>query len=150
MEQLRLSKVFGPRTSRHSPVAIAWRAVLLAAAGLFAGAAYAQGSLADGGKVHPPYHGLVPARSEVVFSTRFKQPEAPALIKAFGATRIDGVYPTDKAFAGLLKEQAPWFGGTLNANGPLPTEASLARDFDGHIVTAPCNEKKRVRPLKNS
>ncbi|MGF1615342.1 MAG: hypothetical protein ACFCVA_15935 [Gammaproteobacteria bacterium] len=108
-----------------------------AATGLVAGAAYAQGSLADGGKVHLRYHGIVPARSDVVFSTRFKRPEAPALIKAFGATRVEWVYTTDRAFASLLKEQAPWFSGTLNANGPLPTEAGFARDFDGNIITAP-------------
>lgn len=101
------------------------------------GIALAEWALPDGAQVHPAYHGNVPRRSDVVFSSRSKRPEAPALAKAFGATRIEWVYTSDQAFVTSLKDAAPWFGGTLNANGPLPSDAGFARDFDGDILLAP-------------
>jgi len=113
------------------------RTLLLASLAFLAEASQADGSLADGARVHPRYHGLVPARSDVVFSTRFKRPDAAEVAKAFGSTRIEWVYTTDKEFVASLKKQTPWFGGTLNANGPLPSEAGFARDFDGNILVAP-------------
>jgi hypothetical protein len=89
---------------------------------------------------HPPYHGQVPPKSAVVFSTRFPRPEAFEAAKAFGATRIEWVYSMDSQYVSRLRVIAPWFGGTLNANGTpggLPTEDGYAKDFDGQTVKAP-------------
>jgi hypothetical protein len=112
-------------------------AAMLGAAGFWASAALSQVQLSDGAKVHPPYHGQIPAKSDVVFSTRFKRAEAPTLVKAFAATRVEWVYTTEGDFVSSLKTATPWFGGTLNATGPLPSDAGFARDFDDAIVVAP-------------
>jgi hypothetical protein len=97
----------------------------------------AVGDLMSAARVHPPFHGTVPARSDVVFSVRFTRPAALPVIKAYGTTRVEWVYTTDAGFVANLKHEAPWFGGTLNANGPLPDDAGYARDFDGKVLAAP-------------
>lgn len=96
--------------------------------------AWADWSLPMGANVHAPYVGQVPAKSDVVFSARFKRPQAAEVAKSYGATRIEWVYPTDAEFVAGLKKAAPWFGGTVNSNGPLPTDAGWTRDFDGNII----------------
>jgi len=97
----------------------------------------AVGELTSAARVHPPFHGAVPARSDVVFSVRSTRPAALPVIKAYDATRVEWVYTTDAGFVANLKHEAPWFGGTLNANGPLPDDAGYARDFDGKVLAAP-------------
>jgi hypothetical protein len=94
-------------------------------------------NLTDGARVHPDYNGPVPKKSDVIFSTRFKRAEAPEVIKAFGATRVEWVYSTDKDYIEKLKSTAGWFGGTLNANVSLPNDDGIARDFDGNPLVAP-------------
>lgn len=103
----------------------------------FALAAYTQTPATDFAKVHPPYRGVTPAKSDVIFSTRFTRPESLPLIREFGATRVEWVYTKDPGFAEALKEGGRWFGGTLNANGPLPDDDGYARDFDGKVLVAP-------------
>lgn len=94
-------------------------------------------ALAEGASAHPPYRGSVPKKSDVVFSTRFKRVEAPEVIRSFRATRVEWVYTNDAEFAQSLEKAAPWFGGAINANGPLKDEAGYARDFDGQVLVAP-------------
>lgn len=98
---------------------------------------HAEWSLLDGAKVHPDYHGPVPKKSDVIFSTRFKRDNAAEVARAFGATRIEWVYSTDQAFINSLKQVAPWFGGSLNSSIPLPADNGIARDFDGNPIVAP-------------
>ncbi len=112
----------------------------LAAMALIAGAASslaAEWTLDDGARAHPPYLGTVPAKSDVIFSTRFKRDQAPAVAAAFGANRIEWVYSAEPDFVGQLKAVTPWFGGTINANGPLPNDDGMARDFDGNVIVVP-------------
>jgi hypothetical protein len=95
--------------------------------------------LTDGALAHPAYRGLVPKKSDVVFSTRFKRPEAPVVAKAFGATRIEWVYSTDEEFLRSLKEAASWFGGAINSNASgskikPPSDEAMAKDFDGNSL----------------
>jgi hypothetical protein len=112
--------------------------ILQVAAGVaVAGATWAASDLISAARVHPPFRGVVPSRSDVVFSTRFTRPEALPVIKAFGATRVEWVYTKDAGFAARLEQQVPWFGGAINANGPLPNDAGYARDFDGKVLSAP-------------
>jgi hypothetical protein len=108
--------------------------LLLAAA---AGAAQARFVLPDGANAHPQYVGTPPKKSDVIFSSRFKRPNAAEAARSFGATRIEWIYPIDKDFAAQLLEVAPVLGGTINANGPLPDDDGYARDFDGRIIVSP-------------
>ncbi|HJV25561.1 MAG TPA: hypothetical protein VJ673_07730 [Aromatoleum sp.] len=87
--------------------------------------------------VHPEYKGPVPSKSDVIFSTRFKRPEAPEVARSFGATRIEWVYSTEPEFIQSLRASAPWFGGAISSNIPLPSDDGLARDFEGNPVVAP-------------
>ena len=97
--------------------------------------------LLDGARVHPDYRGLVPKKSDVIFSTRFKRPEAPEVAKAFAATRSEWVYSTDKEFVNALGAvSGGWFGGALNSNASgvpqvkPPSDAAMAKDFDGNSL----------------
>jgi hypothetical protein len=99
--------------------------------------AAAEWSLAQGAQVHPPYHGPVPAKSDVIFSSRFKRPEAVPVAQAFGTTRFEWGYSFDKPFVDSLLAVAPWYGGAVNSNGPLPSDAGWARDFDGNVIVHP-------------
>lgn len=110
--------------------------VLLAQLGL-ASHAVAAGPLMEAAAAHPPLHGVVPKGSDVVFSTRSKRPEALPVIQAYGATRVEWVYGADRAYVAQLKQNAPWFGATLNANPRLPSDAGYVRDFDGQVLAAP-------------
>jgi hypothetical protein len=98
---------------------------------------HAQWTLMDSVRVHPEYRGPVPKKSDVVFSTRFKRPEAPAAIKAFGATRIEWTYSDDPKFVQLLTSIVPWYGGAINATVVLPEEKGIARDLEGKPIIAP-------------
>lgn len=111
--------------------------VALAALALGQSAPVAAWTLTDGAAVHPSYQGVVPAKSDVIFSTRFKRPDSTDVARAFGATRIEWVYTRDVGFVKTLKDVAPWFGGTVNANGPLPNDDGMARDFDGGVLAPP-------------
>lgn len=93
--------------------------------------------LIDAVKAMPPMAVGAPQRSEVVFSTRFTRPEALPVIKAYAATRVEWLYATDAAFAASIRQQVPWLGVALNANGPLPDPAGYARDFDNQVLSAP-------------
>lgn len=93
--------------------------------------------LVRGAEVHPPYQGSVPAKSDVIFTTRFKRDEALSVARDFGATRIEWVYSLDADYVRQLLGVAPWFGGTINANGPLPDDQGFARDFDGNVIVVP-------------
>lgn len=93
--------------------------------------------LVRGAEVHPPYQGPVPAKSDIIFTTRFKRDEALGVARDFGATRIEWVYSSDADYVRQLLGVAPWFGGTVNANGPLPDEQGFARDFDGNVIVVP-------------
>ncbi len=97
----------------------------------------AEWSLLDGAKVHPDYHGPVPKKSDVIFSTRFKRDNAVEVARSFSATRIEWVYSTDSEFVRSLQLVAPWFGGTLSSTMPLPKDEGIARDFDGNPIVAP-------------
>ena len=97
----------------------------------------AEWNLTDGAGVHPNYRGPVPQKSDVIFSARFKRDESAAVAKSFGATRIEWVYATDESWVKSLEQVAPWFGGTLNSNAPLPAGSGFATDFDGTPIVAP-------------
>jgi hypothetical protein len=88
-------------------------------------------------RVHPPFRGTVPAKSDVVFSSRFAQPDSLPIIESFGATRVEWVYAKDEPFARALQRDGRLFGATLNANGPLPDDDGYARDFDGRVLVVP-------------
>lgn len=93
--------------------------------------------LTDGALVHPEYHGSVPKKSDVIFSTRFKRDAAPSIAKAFNATRVEWVYSSDKAYIESLKADGRWFGGTINSNIKLANDDGNARDFGGNLISAP-------------
>ena len=97
----------------------------------------AEWMLIDGARVHPDFHGPVPKKSDVIFSSRTKRPEALSMITAFEATRVEWVYSGDKEFISAIKATAGWFGGTLNANMPLPDDDGMAKDFDGNTIVHP-------------
>jgi len=94
-------------------------------------------TLTEGAAVHPAYQGAVPAKADVVFSTRYKRSDSIEVARAFGATRIEWVYTKEPGFVKALKEVAPWFGGAINANGPLPSDDGMAKDFDGEVLAPP-------------
>jgi hypothetical protein len=98
---------------------------------------HAQRTLLDSVHVHPAYHGQVPKKSDVIFSSRFKRDNAAAVAKAFGATRIEWVYSTDPSFFQSLRSVAPWIGGTVNSSMPLPQDGGVAKDLDGNPIVAP-------------
>jgi hypothetical protein len=50
------------------------------------------GGLTGAAQVHPPFHGVVPSGSDVVFSTRFKRTEAMQVFTAYKGTRVEWVY----------------------------------------------------------
>lgn len=112
-----------------------WAIALLIAT--WASTSGAQWTLPEAAGAHPDYRGSVPAKSDVVFSSRFERPQAPDVAKSFGASRIEWVYSIDTAFVASLQRAAPWYGGAINANGPLPSEDGYARDFDGQVLVAP-------------
>lgn len=91
-------------------------------------------SLLDGADAHPEYRGQVPKKSDVVFSTRSKKPEAFEAANSFGATRVEWVYATDAEFVSQIKREVGWFGGALNSSTKLPSEAGMAKDFDDSFV----------------
>jgi hypothetical protein len=93
--------------------------------------------LSESTSIHPRYNGEVPRKSDVVFSTRFKNLNARQVAKNFGATRIEWVYSTDREFVSQLKSIAPWYGGALNSSSPLPNDKGIALDFDGKSIVAP-------------
>jgi hypothetical protein len=98
---------------------------------------HAAWTLLDGARAHPDYRGPVPNKSDVIFSTRFKRPEAPAIIKSFGATRVEWVYSTDADFVQSIRSVAPWFGGAISSNIPLPNDEGTAKDLEGQPIVAP-------------
>jgi len=98
---------------------------------------FAQWTFLDGAKVHPDFHGQVPRKSDVIFSTRFKRDNAPDVARAYGATRIEWCYSTDPAFIQTLKMAAPWFGGTLSSTLALPGDEGIALDLKGRPIVAP-------------
>jgi hypothetical protein len=98
---------------------------------------HAAWTLLDGARVHPDYHGPVPNKSDVIFSTRFKRPEAPAVIKSFGATRVEWVYSTDADFVQSIRSVVPWFGGAVSSTIPLPKDEGIAKDVEGQPIVAP-------------
>lgn len=127
------SRSISHRSGGFKPGAMAlWWMILCAPQWL-----YAQWTLPDGARVHPEYRGPVPKRSDVVFSTRFKRPEALDVIKAFGATRVEWVYSADREFISSIKKLGARFGGALNSVEPLPTDDGVARDFDGNLLIHP-------------
>jgi hypothetical protein len=93
--------------------------------------------LSDGARAHPAFHGPVPKKSDIVFSTRYKRPEALDAIRAFGATRVEWCYSNDKDYIRVLKTQVGSFGGTLNSIPPLSSDDGTARDFDGKPLIHP-------------
>jgi hypothetical protein len=95
------------------------------------------GGLTGAAQVHPPFHGVVPSGSDVVFSTRFKRTEAMQVFTAYKGTRVEWVYTNDAAYVSDFKAVTPWFGVTLNANPKLATDAGAVRDFDGQPLAAP-------------
>jgi hypothetical protein len=97
----------------------------------------AQWTLLDSARVHPEYHGPVPNKSDVIFSSRFKRPEAPAVIKSFGATRVEWVYSTDANFVKSIRSVTPWFGGAVNSTIALPDDEGIAKDLEGQPIVAP-------------
>jgi hypothetical protein len=97
----------------------------------------AEWNLMNATAAHPEYKGPVPNKSDVIFSTRFKRPEAVEISKAFKATRIEWVYSTDREFVRSLQTVAPWFGGAVSSTITLPSEEGLALDIEGKPVVAP-------------
>ncbi len=97
----------------------------------------AEWTLLDGARVHPDYHGPVPKKSDVIFSTRFKRDNAANVARAFGATRIEWVYSTDPEFVRSLQSVTPWFGGAVSSTIALPKDEGIAKDFDGRPIVAP-------------
>ena len=116
------------------PIAFCAGVALLVASMLPSASAW---TLSDGADVHPAYRGVVPEKSSVIFSTRSKRPDSIDMARRFGATRVEWVYTSDRAFVQQLKDAVPWFGGTINANGPLPSDDGYAQDFDGAPLTPP-------------
>ena len=119
---------------------LCWRACVIGP--LTIGVAFAQPPVLPGGlpgaaQVHPPFHGVVPSGSDVVFSTRFKRTEAMQVFTAYQGTRVEWVYSNDAAYVSQFKTVTPWFGVTLNANPKLATDAGEVRDFDGQPLAAP-------------
>jgi len=102
-----------------------------------ASATHAEWSLLEGAQAHPDYRGGVPKKGDVVFSTRFKNPDAIAVAKSFKATRIEWVYTTDPEFTADLKREFGWFGGALNSTARMPNDVGRAKDFDGNPVINP-------------
>lgn len=79
-----------------------------------------------------------PRASDVLFSPRFDRPQALAVARAFGATRMVWSYIEPGAILdGLRDAVGGRFGGTLNNNLPTPGDRGLARDFDGNPIIAP-------------
>jgi hypothetical protein len=111
--------------------------LLLSGLALYSTPSTATWSLTEGAGVHPSYQGTVPSKSDVIFSTRFKRPDSAETARAFGATRVEWVYTKETNFVKEMKGAAPWFGGAINANGPLPNDDGMARDFDGAVLTPP-------------
>lgn len=111
--------------------------VLLSLLAGIAGAASAQWSLVDGANVHPPYRGQVPAKSDVVFSSRFERKEATDLIRAYGATRVEWVYTDNKEFVQKLAAAAPWVGGAVPTSGKEFPANMLVKGFDGQTLVIP-------------
>jgi hypothetical protein len=97
----------------------------------------APATMPQGAASHPPYLGIVPLKSAVVFSTRFTRPDALPVIRAFGATRVEWSYNKDPEFAAALRELAPWVGGAISGMPPSPVTDGFARDLDGKVVSAP-------------
>lgn len=85
----------------------------------------------------------LPRRSDVIFSTRRAHPEAPAVARAFGATRLDWCYTADARFVAAMRAAGlRAAGGAVNANLPdrpgVRTQAEgRILDRDGAPVTAP-------------
>jgi len=75
------------------------------------------------------------AGSDVVFSTRWKRPEAVDVAHSFAANKIYWLYP-EKGYVAQLRAQGFSVGATINANMKVPPEG-LARDFDGNPLVAP-------------
>lgn len=119
---------------RHAP----GRSLMAATCALLvSGPACAAWTLAEGASVHPPYRGDVPAKSDVVFSTRFERKDAPEVIKAFGATRVEWVYTDEKAYVDALRAAAPWFGGGVRTSGKTLPDEIVAKNFDGQNAIVP-------------
>lgn len=86
----------------------------------------------------PAAASAAPKGSDVVFSPRFDRPEAVAVARDFGATRIEWSYITNPlSVAALRKVVGPHWGGAINNNAPTPDGAGAAIDFDGKPIVAP-------------
>jgi hypothetical protein len=130
---LGLSDAPWPR-SLLQPLKKSWLSLAL---WLAASNGVAAADLMSAARVHPPYRGIVPTQSDVIFSTRFTRPEAIPVIRRFSANRVEWVYTSDAEFAGKLRQIVPWFGGTLNGTIRLPSDAGYVRDFDGKVIGPP-------------
>ena len=139
------SGVTADKTAATQP-AIGRRAIV--AAGLFShgylwaatasGIADAAPSVASLLPQYPAPHPSAPRHSDVVFSPRFDRPEAPAVARAFGATRIEWSYITKPESIAALRSAVGGgpFGGAINNNVVIPANAAAAHDFDGQPIIA--------------
>ncbi|CAN5347797.1 hypothetical protein BH10PSE7_BH10PSE7_17620 [soil metagenome] len=91
----------------------------------------------------PPRPGSAPRPSDVCFSSRWARTNAAEAARAFGATRLDWCYGTDKAFFDAMRAVGiRTIGGALNAELPdagSDNQYTLGRVLDrqGKRVTAP-------------
>ena len=88
---------------------------------------------------YPAPHPSAPRHSDVVFSPRFDRREAPAVARAFGATRVEWSYITEPDSIAALRNVVGGghFGGAINNNVVIPGNAAAAHDFDGQPIIAP-------------
>ena len=98
---------------------------------------FAEWTLFDGARVHPEYHGTVPNKSDVVFTTRSNRPDALNAINAFGATRVEWCYSDDTKFIRQVRGLVNWFGGAINPTITPAGEGGQALDIEGSKVVAP-------------
>jgi len=98
------------------------------------------------------YSGALPARSDVVMSTRSFHPDALNQLKAFQATRNEWFYTTDAAYFAEMKKLVKHVGlststttrhpnmptpNDLRANRFAPQASGVSRDIDGSVTVAP-------------
>lgn len=117
--------------------ALAAFALLAWLGGCQPGLTHAQWSLLDGARTHPDYHGQVPKRSDVIFSSRFKRDDAVEVAEAYGASRVEWGYSADPAFVDSINKRIGWYGGAVNAVMPLPGNVGIALDLDGKGIVPP-------------
>lgn len=76
-------------------------------------------------------------RSDVFFSTRWNRPEAPEVMRSFGANRAVWIYTHDAAYVSKLKGEGRTVQGAINSVPRTEDLSAYCVDLDGTSLVAP-------------